>query len=146
MDLKAFKVWGNSVPCSTPHYEVFNVPHSSLPLSRIISTLINFPALAHLTNKCYLSEMFAFPTEQNLGAASNYRFHSSEAPKRVISGFVVTQAVLTTNSVVLHPELAFCFSDEQVWKRKPLAPAPFNLAACFCFATKSKKQYQASEE
>lgn len=56
-----------------PHFIMrsLNVHHSSLALSRIISTLINFPALAHLTNKCHLSEMFAFSTEQNLGAVSN---------------------------------------------------------------------------
>jgi hypothetical protein len=45
-----------------------NVLHSSLALSRIISTLINFPALTYLTNKCHMSEVFAFSAEQNLGA------------------------------------------------------------------------------
>lgn len=36
-------------------------------LSEIISTLINFPAPAHLTKECHSSEMFALSAEQNLG-------------------------------------------------------------------------------
>lgn len=71
VNLKPFKIGGNSFPCSSLHYLKFmNVLHSSLALSRIISTLINFPVLAHLTNKCHTSQMFAFCAEQNWGAVS----------------------------------------------------------------------------